>query len=645
MSATGLCSCREYPNHSFVPPAADREHLPGDLGFATCAARVEYMPTGREATTWTDQRLAPGAWRFYRFTLAETDYQVVVTLAKDAERGGFGRLYLRHETLPDSTWGHYDLPEEYVSSATTTQEATITQGDAAFIPGVWYVGVHASSGKASQFGLAVQKYDCPRNCSDRGTCVVSANGTHSCDCDVGANGQYLLEDCSEEFTALNDTGDGVAAVNGTLQSADYDYFMLPEIALRESRRQIELVLRASYERDDPPYYWQPERPVLLLLRGTSRNDFPSITNYTFKVAMEQQRENYTIELCASQMRQGGGVWQAAVYNPVRMSPMRYWVSFQKVGVCPSANDNVCSGHGTCHQNSLDPDFATCQCAEGWTAADCNFRTCAEGSFIAVPGPAASGPHQMCYRQCRDGKHRMTGCDKVSCEAPARAASEGTRCVVDECTRDEQFTHPTDGYTCVHRCAPDPADKDPSGGNKLTPACDPETFRCPVGFTRFGQGDLMGCVVSGCDNATLVQVPALQRDIVGGACFAVCKCDYDLNGVPGDEDEWNGWASATAMLQPGLPLVYRKAAMCEAPYEHGVCTMVGCGLGYVAGPDGQSCVAAGAGGEGRSGAGGTGRVLGVLAAVAAAVAAAVGGGYLLYRRYGTGTFLSNDNTQP
>ena len=40
---------------------------------------------------------------------------------------------------------------------------------------------------------------------------------------------------------------------------------------------------------------------------------------------------------------------------------------------------------------------------------------------------------------------------------------------------------------------------------------------------------MGCVVTGCDNGTLVQVSAPQRTIASGACFAVCKCDYDLNG--------------------------------------------------------------------------------------------------------------------
>ena len=180
------------------------------------------------------------------------------------------------------------------------------EGDAAFIPGTWYIGVHATSGKGSRYDVSVQKYDCPRNCSDRGTCVVSPNGTHSCQCDVGANGPYLLEDCSEEFTALKPGPGGVYGVNGTLSSADYDYFMLPEIDLRESRRQIELVLSAKYNRDDPPYYWQPERPVLLLLKGDSRGDFPSLDNYTFKVVMEKSQQDYSIELCASQMKLGAG---------------------------------------------------------------------------------------------------------------------------------------------------------------------------------------------------------------------------------------------------------------------------------------------------------------------------------------------------
>ena len=40
-----------------------------------------------------------------------------------------------------------------------------------------------------------------------------------------------------------------------------------------------------------------------------------------------------------------------MYNPVRMTPMKYWVGFKKKGVCPSASEGECSDHGTCHQDS------------------------------------------------------------------------------------------------------------------------------------------------------------------------------------------------------------------------------------------------------------------------------------------------------
>jgi hypothetical protein len=35
-----------------------------------------------------------------------------------------------------------------------------------------------------------------------------------------------MEDCSEEFETLGSYADGSYGVNGTLQSADYDYFMV-----------------------------------------------------------------------------------------------------------------------------------------------------------------------------------------------------------------------------------------------------------------------------------------------------------------------------------------------------------------------------------------------------------------------------------
>jgi hypothetical protein len=57
----------------------------------------------------------------------------------------------------------------------------------------------------------------------------------------------------------------------------------------------------------------------------------------------------------------------------------------------------------------------------------------------------------------------------------------------------------------------------------------------------------------------VQVPATQRSTANGACFAVCKCDYDLDGVAWEAEE----SEIADILTPGVPLVYRKNPMCEA----------------------------------------------------------------------------------
>ena len=257
----------------------------------------------------------------------------------------------------------------------------MTRGDVAFVAGTWYAGVHAGADASSKFTLTVQRFDCPRDCSGRGECIHEQNGTRTCACDTGPLGPYLGPGCEEEYSGLTPSADGWH-VNGTLGASDYDFFALPDIDIRESKRQIELVLSARYDRDETSYYWRPERPVLLLNHG-DRSAFPSADNYTFKVTMEERSKEYSIQLCAAQMR--GSKWQAALYNPARTVPMVYSMSFRKKGVCPSATDGECSDNGDCVADVTSPDFATCRCKTGWAGADCNFRACPEGSFIAVPG--------------------------------------------------------------------------------------------------------------------------------------------------------------------------------------------------------------------------------------------------------------------
>ena len=211
-------------------------------------------------------------------------------------------MYLRHETVPTNHWGHYDLPIDYVSGTDLTQELVMTEGDGVFEAGTWYAGVYASAGRAAAFDVDFAYYECPRNCSDRGTCVVAQNGTRHCECDLGPGGNpYLKEDCSEEFSqwseAQSDAGSAFA-VNGTLASSEYDYFALPSMDARESRRQIEVVLSASFTKAHAVYDWE-EKPALLLKRG-GRADFPSVSDYTFKTTLERAGEAHEIELCASQ---------------------------------------------------------------------------------------------------------------------------------------------------------------------------------------------------------------------------------------------------------------------------------------------------------------------------------------------------------
>ena len=463
--ASGTCACKAYADHAYVAPeGSEHDDVPPELGFDSCSARIDFVPSASKSESWDDVTLAADAWTFYRFEITDDDYQIQVTMERDEDEGGTARLFLRHETLPDSRWGHHDLPDDFVSGTRPTQEVLVTRGDVAFVAGTWYAGVHAGADASSKFTLTVQRFDCPRDCSGRGECVHEQNGTRTCACDTGPLGPYLGPGCEEEYSGLTPSADGWH-VNGTLGASDYDFFALPDIDIRESKRQIELVLSARYDRDETSYYWRPERPVLLLNHG-DRSAFPSADNYTFKVTMEERSKEYSIQLCAAQMR--GSKWQAALYNPARTIPMVYSMSFRKKGVCPSATDGECSDNGDCVADVTSPDFATCRCKTGWAGADCNFRACPEGSFIAVPGEG----HGTCYRECVDGKHRPDGCDRVACDPPARSAADGSGCVMDECSNDLFFVDSGSDVSCVKRCVASSA----GSPKRLSEECDSDTVR-------------------------------------------------------------------------------------------------------------------------------------------------------------------------
>lgn len=49
--------------------------------------------------------------------------------------------------------------------------------------GTWYAGVEGDDHTDCTYTITINKFDCPMNCSDRGTCLHAANGTRMCQCD------------------------------------------------------------------------------------------------------------------------------------------------------------------------------------------------------------------------------------------------------------------------------------------------------------------------------------------------------------------------------------------------------------------------------------------------------------------------------
>ena len=56
------------------------------------------------------------------------------------------------------------------------------------VAGIWYVGVEGDDHSDCTYTITVNKFDCPLNCSSRGTCVHMTNGSRSCECDQVGSG-------------------------------------------------------------------------------------------------------------------------------------------------------------------------------------------------------------------------------------------------------------------------------------------------------------------------------------------------------------------------------------------------------------------------------------------------------------------------
>ena len=156
-AATGTCECTAYDDHTFVPPSdGDGDYANSgmysstQLGFGACAARIDFVDLGVGADSQSrgkvfhNQTLSPGRWRFYKFDVdPANDHQVVISMNKEISAGSweknYASLYVRHETVPMNHWGHYDLPQDFVTGADASVLVTLTEGDEIYQPGTWYV--------------------------------------------------------------------------------------------------------------------------------------------------------------------------------------------------------------------------------------------------------------------------------------------------------------------------------------------------------------------------------------------------------------------------------------------------------------------------------------------------------------------------
>lgn len=49
--------------------------------------------------------------------------------------------------------------------------------------GTWYAGVEGDDHTDCTYTITINKFDCPMNCSGRGTCIHAQNGSRVCECD------------------------------------------------------------------------------------------------------------------------------------------------------------------------------------------------------------------------------------------------------------------------------------------------------------------------------------------------------------------------------------------------------------------------------------------------------------------------------
>ena len=67
--------------------------------------------------------------------------------------------------------------------------------------------------------------------------------------------------------------------------------------------------------------------------------YPSPSDFSYKLALDEPNRSFNLSLCAAQVR--AGQWVAAVYNPLPTAPLGFNLTVHKIGRCL----RNCSDHG------------------------------------------------------------------------------------------------------------------------------------------------------------------------------------------------------------------------------------------------------------------------------------------------------------
>jgi hypothetical protein len=265
----------------------------------------------------------------------EDDSEVVVSVAMEGEAGTTGRasfdLFLKAEQ--PAGWGprQFDMrPRWNAATQDRALEVVMQPAQSTWRAGVWFAGV-VGAHEPVKYTLTISKYDCPRNCSGHGTCMPSAADPRlkECRCEEG----FGAKDCSLASTAL-EFGKTVtqepAAFERTL-------FQLPVPTEAMLTGNVEVVVEASFASSHYPHTLEA-RPSVLLDQANG-SVYPSPSDFTYKLALDEPNRPFNLSLCAAQVR--AGQWVAAVYNPLPTAPLGFNLTVHKIGRCL----RNCSDHG------------------------------------------------------------------------------------------------------------------------------------------------------------------------------------------------------------------------------------------------------------------------------------------------------------